>query len=528
MKSGVLAVGLLLFAAQPNFVFPQTFPRMASDSTNIWKQLYEIRIMQLEFQIRQRPPSDSLVWALQKEAWYFARRQDWQTALELLNQTLNLFEEPLPENPASSSHQFSYSHDANQADFSGTGFPEGWQWSLEIGSDYSRQEYEMSFIESDSVVLEQFNNPYTAVRLFKIGKAGKRSYQVHSSLRGERELIQSGVSGALESMGWGNRWRLELQSDLFWQHQQSRGNFWENQFQGSWNVPLNTANHFSLYSLLRHKIHFPSDSSFGRILTADITAALRHYLQMMSWIEFSIRPSFYDENQILGLRYSQIATAAEVNLRTDFNRYFLLEAAHAYRSFRSRQPGEDDINQFQALRPLLEAETPFLQPFGVAVRAEGEWRWYQRPNVTHSNFNGGAFQGMLKFYFGDYNALGAGYAYEFETHRTDQESEDSLVEQENFVATGLVVSADIMQLTGLLISFTYRLTFRTYPNAGANDLLGFYSNRRIHSLQALVSVPISSRWQFQLFANYDNDRDRDREANDNFSTIFNAGFIYKF
>jgi hypothetical protein len=80
----------------------------------------------------------------------------------------------------------------------------------------------------------------------------------------------------------------------------------------------------------------------------------------------------------------------------------------------------------------------------------------------------------------------------------------------------------------LMISLVYQYAIKTYPNAGNQDFLGIYSNRRIHSIQGFGYIPLSHHWQFQFFANYDNDRDRDRESNDNFSTLLNASIVYNF
>jgi hypothetical protein len=127
-----------------------------------------------------------------------------------------------------------------------------------------------------------------------------------------------------------------------------------------------------------------------------------------------------------------------------------------------------------------------------------------------------------------YNAVGVGFLCETENHTSDNSSETAAVELEDFYAQGISLSLEILHINGLMISLNYGYLLRTYPNAGVNDILGIYSNRRIHSLQLFGFLPLSRRWQFQFFANYDSDKDRDHENNDNLNTLFNASFLYQF
>ena len=493
-----------------------------------FKEFFESRKLQLKFLLGHIAHPDSLIISLKEEADYFAARNDYETALDLLNQALNLCAFPGSEKSHSNfSADGENSPSLSASDIAILPSPI-WQWTLEVGTDYSRQEYEMSFIESDSVILEQLNNPFIAIYLSRNVQHNRYNTQVYSYLRGDRELMQSNATLALESNDYNHFWRLEAQSDLFYQHQDQSGNFWENSLRGSWNRLLAANWRFSLYSQARYKFSFPEDSSYGDVLTGDVTLSLRKYLQVLTWLEIMIRPSYFNENQQLGLRYMQIQGRVELNHRQSFNHFYLAQLNYYNRDFRSRQPDSDYFNQYHSLKPTIELEVPFPGPFGIYAQAEWESRRFRSPDISYSDYNAASLQAQIKFYFSDYNSLGVGYVHEQETHFSDNTDNQKIVEQENFTARGMVISVDLVKTNGLLLNLSYQYTLRTYPNAGANDLFGFYSNRRIHSLQGLGYLPLSKHWQFQFFANYDNDRDRDREYNDNFSTIFNIGLQYKF
>lgn len=157
-----------------------------------------------------------------------------------------------------------------------------------------------------------------------------------------------------------------------------------------------------------------------------------------------------------------------------------------------------------------------------------EWRQYADDDPNYSDYLRKQISILLKRYFGDYNSIGLGFYYEDENHFSSESELSELVDIYDYHAPGVIFTADIIRENGLLLSLHYTYGTKTFPHGQASDLAGFYSNRRIHSIQGFGLLPITASWQFQFFINYDNDRDREQEFNDNFSTIFNAGIIYKF
>ncbi|GAB4373965.1 MAG: hypothetical protein Kow0042_18220 [Calditrichia bacterium] len=492
------------------------------------REMFESRRLQLDFFIQQHALPDSLVLSLGQEADYFAHQEEWQIALELLNQAIQLVQSRELDGEEVGKNEIP----TESFDFSSLNINlpqwEDWQWSLEMGSDYSRQEYEMSLIESDSVVLEQLYNPFVSARLNRLGNWKAGSYQLFGYVRADRELAEGSFSVGLESPYFERYWRVEAQSNLFYFHKELQGSFWDNQLRGSWSQSLGMQKRLMLNSQLRYKHFLPADSAYGNLFYSELSVAFRNYFQLLSWVEVMLRPALYREERSTGFRYQQIQGRIGFYRHQEMNRYLNAQLDYYYRGFHSPQSENDYQNSYQFFRPMLEAELPLFRPMGLAVRGELESRRYGEPDVNYSDFFFGSLSGQLKLYFSDYNSIGLGFVYELENHSLQEESQRQFADQEDYTASGLVVSADILKLTDLMLSFNYQYTLRTYPHAGADDLLGFYSNRRIHSLQGIGLIPLGRHWQFQFFANYDNDRDRDREANDNFNTIFNLGLIYKF
>jgi len=492
---------------------------------DVSEDLFKSRLIQLDFIIQQEPLVDSLVILLRGEAELFAKQSDFSSALSLLDQALDL-SDSFDNDSLNVFKQVSSTSSQSPA-VQTIGLPPG-KWAIEVGTDYSRLEYELSFIESDSVVLDQLNNLYLATRLLQYGYCLNRNYRFYGYLRADQNIFQSSLSMSLESRPAINSWRIEGQTDLYLQTSESAGNFLDNQLWAIWKKSINSDNQLLLSSRLRLKNHFKNDSTFGDIYYGETSLSLRHNYDLLSWLEFSLRPTFYLENQELGLRYGQIQGLGNYYRRADFNRYFRLQLLYQFRDFVSKQSGNDLTNQYHSVRPTLEMEIPIKSPFTLQSEMDSEYRKYQHPDLTYSDLLYGAASGQIKFYFNDFNSVGAGYIFEIEKHYATSDMDEALIGQENFHVNGLIVSADIISSIGLMISLVYQYAIKTYPNAGNQDFFGIYSNRRIHSIQGFGYIPVSAHWQLQFFANYDNDRDPDREANDNFSTLLNASIVYNF
>jgi len=492
------------------------------------KNLYESRKLQIEFLLQQSPKDSLTLTEFLLEANYFAQEGNYQIALELLDLALEntelgndqgdtvntTFDELI--NPL----KFELRNEKQPAN--------NWDITSEIGTDYSRNEYELTFLESDSLILEELNNPYFSVRLSKSRSFQNKWFNFYNYSRIDADLFQTSFALALESMDYEQNWRLEGRTNWFWFLDQEQGTFCENEAHLNWNKLLRSSNRFYIQTNLRSKVYFPDTETYHSLFDGDVRAALRHNFQILHWLDFSVRPSQFIEFSSDGLVYSQVQSQMEYHNRADFNKYFIARASHYYRDFKSSAITTDYKNQYHSFRPNLDFEWPFIAPFGIAGQADWDLRWYNIPDITYSNFNYRRINLMTKFYFDVYNSLGIGYIREQEDHSTDNSTEAPSVDLEDFNSDGISVSLDILQLKGIMISLGYSFVLRTYPNAGDQDILTIYTNRKIHNLQAFGFVPFSQNWQLQYFISYDNDRDRDRENNDNMSTLFNVSLQYRF
>ena len=499
---------------------------MGSAETDEGKQraLYESRQSQLECILQVEIPSDSLVYYLQQEAQHFAEQSLYTVAIDLLDEALRMVTPHINSGGASllPSNQVWVRSIPDQT------LEDPWQLSAEFGTDYSRNEYELSYVESDSVILDELNNPYVTLRIGRNKYFQNRILRLSSHNRIDQTLVQSSLSLSIEAADFKTTWRLEGNTSLFWLLKDSLGTSWSNELQIYWSQYVTSRNRLYLSSRLRYKRYLPSRDFYQNLLTGDGNISLRHNFHVLSWLEISVLPSHYQEQPVAGLEYSQLQSRLNFQYRREYNQSVSFSINHYIRYFTSQQFSEAYQNQYQAWRPVLESEWIIIKPFGLKGEAEWENRAFTHPDLTYSDFNFGSFSLQMKWYWGSYNSLGLGYVREYETHSTGNPAQQNIVNQENFTADGVIASLDLFNISGLLFTLSYQITRRNYPDAVAQDFLRIYSNRHIQTIQGIGYVPLSSHWQFQFYINFDADRDRDHDHNDNFSSLFNLSLQYKF
>jgi hypothetical protein len=491
------------------------------------KEIYESRKIQLEFLLQDSLETDSLIFYMIREAEYFNDVEEYSFAIEILDQVISTINDP--KNPFEDNLNITTCTDSTNVLINTlTTNPNIWNWSVEVGSDYSKQEYELNYIESDSVVIEELNNPYIALRSAHIYHFNKYSSQIIGYFRLDQELFLPSISATIENTDFLNQWRVEMQSNIYFQFDQKIGNFWENQLRGYLNHTINNQNRFYINSQIRYKYHFSSDTLYGDIFFGDVNMAYRYYVKFLSWIELNLRPSIYNETRSLGLKYLQSHIGVDFNHRAEYNKFIQFRLNIYLRDFINKQLTNDYSNKYLSFIPTLEFEFPIFSPIGIESRLNYESRQYQKPDLTYSNFNLGSLNLLLKYYISTFNSIGVGYIYEIEVHSSPSSEDNILVKQENYNASGMIISLDILGTGGLMLNFGYQYTLRNYPNTIDNEFISFYNNRRVQVIYGIGYIPISPRWQIQFLVNYDNDQDRDREMNDQSYTIFNLSLLYKF
>lgn len=504
---------------------------VSNDSLQMEQTLYENNLLQIEITLVKSQPPDSLIDTLLSDAEEFARNGQWKEGREMLATILSLLlasEAPpriFPEPEQSSSNEPA----TEDYSFSSSSYTRQPYFQVETGVDYSLQEFEMSFLESDSVIIDELQNPYFSMLFTQPFRIGHQNLILNHSLRFDNQFLNYGLFTTLENNSRSYLSRLEVDANYFLIQTADGTNFFDSNLSYLWGKPYAFSHRWYVNANSRFKWHPSPDSISTDILSADLSLFYEYLFGYGNSVSINITPSLYHESQASRYQYFQTRASGEYQYRRGYNRYLQLKTDYLYNDFSNVIGDSIYQNRFQDVEPFMKAEWAFTRRLGLAVSFQMEKRNYRVADAISPNINMIEIEALPRVYWGDLNSAGVGFFWQKQTHRAKTSAEDNdFVQQANFNARGLILSTEYIRLEGALINFEYRMSWRDYPHAQDNFLNTFYSNRFVHSLSLFGWIPLSKHWQIQLFANYDNDQDRQRENNDNRNTIVSGGLIYKF
>ena len=518
-------------------VFTLTVPTDASPggSASLAQLLYENARIQLETTLALQTNSDSLLFELMADADTLAAAGDWKGAREVLDTVFDLAGFTAAETgaePATSAAELSIFPAARNTDdlFFDTYRPAS-SFQIETGIDYSLQEFETSFIENDSVLVDELQNPYFGMAYFQPLNWGRENVSLTHRLRLDNQYLYYNFYGISERRSGSRVRRLEFDGSYFRVQTAPESDFMDNRL--AFYVGDFAAGKHRWYLNLqsRYKWYPAGDSLSGDIFSAGLSAHYEYAFDFSRSFYLHWAPGIYRESRALGTRYFQNRLSGYYRVLEGFHRFLEAGVETVYQRY---DPSSDeasdtstDGDRYFTLQPRLRLEWALAPWLGIDADLQWERKNDALANAIYPSYDRWYGEAVPKWLRDDLTSLGLGGFWEKQVHSTTEESDLAWAQQADFTDYGLVLKGEYLNLKGSMINAEYRLNWRNYPNAEASWFDTFYSNRLIHSISIFGWIPLTRHWQFQLFVNYDNDQDRDKEFNDSRNTFLTAGLIYK-
>lgn len=493
----------------------------------IEQNLYEIQYTRIQTLLIQHftEEQDSLIISLIHDAQDLARDSSWTEAREILTTVEMLLENP-DQDPPLSVHLNSQSVTL-PSEISTT--PGNSSFQLETGVDYSLQEYELSFLESDSLLIDELQNPYIGIHFSHMLNLGTLPIRFNHMLKVDNQYLNYSLFSFLEKARTNSLHRVDVAANLFVSQTHLDATFMDGNFSYLWGNPYSFDNRW--YFQIRNRIKWypqPQDVSTN-IFSGSATMFYEHYFTRPHSLAITFSPSYYKEWHGSLYNFFRNALDLEYQYRVKYNRFIKISSRFELNNFRNELTDSLYKNKYFQVQPKVEFEVELKSHFGVAGNLEVERKLYKTadaisPDETYLNISL-----VPKIYLGELNSFGIGGFWEKLTNQARTSSEDqAFARQGNYTAKGIQIVAEYIQFSGSMIELEYRISWRDYPYAEDSFLNSFYSDRFVHSITLVGWIPITRNWQIQLFGNYDNDQDRHFENNDTRNTLLSAGIVYKF
>ncbi len=521
----IISFGLLLILLEVSWAQSTE----ANGDTKLVKTLYETALLQVENLQLTVALDDSLVIFLKQDAQDFAKEGNWKEASEVLETILDLYENAenlLSFGDLKTKNDAPLSTNIDAESAAETGLATVQRFEIESGVDFSQQEFEITFLESDSILIEELQNPYISFSYFQPFSFGKQALSFTHRLRMDNQFINYNFFTNVERQSGSRVMRLELDESFY--HPQTQGDYdyLDNRIRFFIGAPTASKDRWYVSARGRYK-WFPTNISTERdILSLSGSMYYEHYFNAINSIYLNVTPRLYRESQ--GYSYFQNGLTSTYRLWKNFNRYLEIGGEAIYLTFRNDGSDASFDNRYISLTPKFKSEWLIASHLGVNARMEYEIRKHKTADAITPDFSDFSLQVVPKYYIDDFRSFGFGYFSASRKHKAEDAEDNVFAEQADFDEQGLVSQFEYLSLSGIMMNFEYRISWKNYPNSQSSLLDSYYSNRFVHSVSLFGWIPITGNWQFQLFANYDNDIDRSEQQNDTRNMLLNFGLIYKF
>jgi len=395
------------------------------------------------------------------------------------------------------------------------------------GIDYNRQEFELGFEQSDSVLLDELSKPFvgfeikyaSADDLFRIENAFRYDQEnlrnelfVKNSYEGKNYNFDTRLGGLLDrnfeysDLGYYEAFaELGIKSnynDPAWYWQFKNKSRLKKYKQPSLTIPDFFRNSFSSYVVR----NFNNNNSMQFDYTMDLNESLKY-----------INNDFLEHNA--GVSYQNISLSAlKIKLASRY-RYFNFNYQLSDSAFENTSNtisfNPDLVYDFNSSLGLNLDYNVDIKDFTIKTE--------QEPDYTYHNVNP-----SFIIHFTDLSSVNIGFVYENKKHVVQKNLVTQYIRDQDYHSSGLTAGFDYSTLNGTLLSINAEYRQRRYPNSENEADFSIYSNRNILSLLVYGQIPLYENISLNIIGSYDNDKDIDSDFNDTISSFYTMELKYAF
>ena len=469
---------------------------------------YEMLRTEIELYAAYQPLPKG-VYALIDSANHYARQGDYDFAMVFLEQAHD-------DLSATSTKKAPIEPAVTLPDF---------QYYVQSGVDFNRQEFELGFDQSDSTLLDQVNKPFIGLGVRLSGFDG--AFLLDNQLRFDKEYLENQIN--LYNHWSGDTWDINGSSGYVFDRNFVTNALGYHEIFSRWALNFRgTSSNFALTEEARYKRYYEPTTEipdyFRNVLSAYYSYNINYYHDFSLNYSLDYNNSFRTSNNdylnhTAGLEYGALL----------FSRLKLLfpvsAAARNFTYILSDSLLENNAVTVSTKPELMYRASDFIS---LGFTYQLDIKNYKIKTEQDPDYNYTRLDPQVRFTFADVFRIAIGYLDEQKKHVLQKDLEPIYIQEQNYRGHGVSVNMDYTRLSGLLLSLDINYTLRRYPDAILADNFSIYSNRNIISILAFAQWPINRHLSLSLIAAYDNDKDIDSEFNDSRSSYYTTDLKYEF
>jgi len=396
--------------------------------------------------------------------------------------------------------------------------------SISSGVDYNRQEFEIGFVETDSVLSEQINMPFVNLSMeYTLPSATQAINRISLENRYDKDVWQPALELYFRYPSWSAAFNV-----LYEQNKALPDfTFLESDIQYYYLKKIGKSHEFSVSEVLRYKNYQKVSEYFPDYLKNDAS------VRWSSFFHHSGSATLYFQNginQSLASKHNDLQENKFGFKFTDRLFQFWTPALDcSYDTYNFTYLSQDSLiaNRSQGYKFALDQSIDLTNSLQAGLDLDYQKKTYREKSALDPDYNliiseaKIIWQPDLRF------SLESGYHYETKRHVQPGSEEDVYISEQNYFGHGLLLGLDLQMSERFLLWFSSGYTWRRYPDAAQESALTLYTDRNIFNLFLTMSYQITERLNLDVFCAYDNDQDKDTDRNDTRSTILNAELQYR-
>lgn len=402
------------------------------------------------------------------------------------------------------------------------------EFKIVSGIDFNRQEFEVGYIETDSVILDEVNKPFIGLNLDYIfngnREQGLGSYiyfrldneniEARFKLLNPYKISQIAGNNTLEF----NYDHNDLNKEI---------SYWELASRQSFNYS-GTKWYFQLDNYLRFKNYHQPSQSVPNFLKNTMNASAIYQSSLIRNIRLSYQADF---NESLNYRNNDFF---EHYAELGFSNWLPGPVANefiygfSYNNFTYALDDSVISNLSKTVTGRLNTRIPLVYNFYLKSDNAYKYKFYrvkseQDPDYEKLEINAS----IEKLLFSNLSA-GLGYHFQERNHKLSKDSNPVYIEEQDYNEKG--ISAELNYHNLNKIYFTGMITYskRKYLHSTDSDIISFYKSKNILNIFVLFQTPVWDNLVLNVFLSYDGDRELDNDKNDTRSIIFSSELEYAF
>ena len=497
-------------------------------AVSLEEELFTNALLQVETALLTSPTSDSLLLGLKADAEELAEAGSWQDALELIGLLIEMME-VVPQTDVKTT----IGGKVSNAAVSGANLEKKSSFSIETGFDFSRQEFGISPIETDTSILEELQNPFVEISYVQPVFLNNSELKFRHDLRADNQFLNYGLNMNWEKKGDVNS-RLETSLDYNYAQNEDFSSYLDSRTRINLAGGRRGRLRWSIDGELTYKDFSDQDSLASDVFSGSTGLYLERIWKADHSLVFRLAPGFYRLGNSQG-RFTQNQSTLSYRYQAGLNNKLELSISSLLQDYEytlepvlTSDAIEEYENSYATFEPEILFERQLASHFGVKMTGRMERLWFRDSNSITPDELMFTAKVIPRIYFNELNSIGLGWRGSSKEHRAAVDEETIFAQEADYFANGFIATFDYLSLGGIFINLEYEALWRSYPNTTENTFSSFYSDRFTHLISLIAWLPLKDNWRIQAFANFEDEEDREFKVNDSQSTILSLSLQYVF